>query len=123
MDKLQGSSLTYDHNLTQVLSNACVICSNDGSVCGSKCDESGGTDPTDPTDPHGVDDVTTAADSILDPYFISNAPQLNVTIETQYQSSERSPTANADEDLTPSFIVLPRIVHLCTDASGKLADY
>ena len=121
MDKLQGSSLTYDHNLTQVLSDACVICSNDGSVCGSKCDESGsGEDPGE--DPHG-DDVVTSADSILDPYFISNAPQLNVTIETQYQSSEQPPSANADEDLSSSFIVLPRIVHLCTDASGKLEDY
>ncbi|WP_407456951.1 hypothetical protein [Fibrobacter sp.] len=122
MDKLQGSTLTYDPVVTQVLSNACVICSNDGSVCGSKCEgNSGGGDPINPDNPE--DDITTAADSILDPYFISNAPQLNVTIETQYQSSERSPTANTDEDLTPSFIVLPRIVHLCTDASGKLADY
>ena len=120
MGKLQSSSLTYDPALTQALANACIICSNDGSVCGAKCESGGGDDPVNPDDPHNGEDLE-SDNSNVDSYFISNAPQLNVSIETQYQSSEVSPSTY--QNLTPSFIVLPRIVHLPKDPVGKLSDY
>ena len=56
-----------------------------------------------------------------DPYYISVAPQLNVTLESQYKSTESAP-AEASE-LTPSILVTPRIVYLPRNAAGKLEDY
>ena len=56
-----------------------------------------------------------------DPYYISIAPQLNVTLESQYKSTESAP-AEASE-ITPSILVTPRIVYLPRNAAGKLEDY
>ncbi len=61
-----------------------------------------------------------------DPYFISMAPQLGVTLESQYESSEEIPVVNAaggGAALGQSFIVLPRIIYLTQDPYGKLSDY
>ena len=60
----------------------------------------------------------------MDPYYISNAPQLGVTLESQYESTEDVPTINDEnKSLAPSFIVLPRVIYLNKDPYGKLSDY
>ncbi len=61
-----------------------------------------------------------------DPYYISMAPQLGVTLETQYEASEMVPVVDAANGISPlsqSFIVLPRIIYLTKDPYGKLSDY
>ena len=121
MGKLQSSSLTYDPALTQALANACIICSNDGSVCGAKCESGGGGGYSSAGGTPTTSTSTSDPLANVDPYFISNAPQLNVSIETQYQSTERTPSTY--QNLGASFIVLPRIVHLPKDPVGKLSDY
>lgn len=66
-----------------------------------------------------------AAAGESDSYFISLAPQLRVELESQYKNNE------FDEDglganyssISPSILVMPRIIYLSRDASGKLSDY
>lgn len=56
-----------------------------------------------------------------DPYYISIAPQLNVTLESQYKATEAAPEDASNID--PSILVIPRIIYLSRNAAGKLADY
>lgn len=58
-----------------------------------------------------------------DDYFISTAPQLGITLESQYENNENIPTANSETELNPSFIVLPRVIYLPSDPYGELPDY
>lgn len=116
MGKLQSSSITYDPNLMSVLTAAKVICANDGSVCGGPA--SGGSDPTSPSGSTSTEYATGGYDN----FYISVAPQLSITLESQYKNAESVATADAD-DVDASFIVLPRIIYLTKDAKGKLEDY
>ena len=60
----------------------------------------------------------------MDAYYISMAPQISVTLESQYKSKEALPTAATGlTALEPSFMVLPRIIYLPHDPYGKLSDY
>lgn len=117
MDKLQSSSLTYDPNLIKILSKAKVICENDGTTCG-------GTPASSSSSVAGVSSNSYGSGD-MDPFYISNAPQLGVTLESQYETSESTPVLAGDNSnaLTPSFIVLPRVIYLNTDPYGKLSDY
>ena len=68
--------------------------------------------------------TTTYGTAGKDSYFISMAPQLGVTLESQYETSEAVPMVSSEDDeLKKSFIVLPRIIYLTRDADGKLSDY
>ncbi len=58
-----------------------------------------------------------------DSYYIANAPQLYITLETQYENNENLPTVNNQENLQSSFIILPRIIHLPKNPYGRLTDY
>ena len=59
-----------------------------------------------------------------DPYFVSIAPQLNVSLESQYKSTESTPTEiNETNNVGGSIIVMPRIVYLSKTPKGKLTDY
>ena len=61
---------------------------------------------------------------ILDDYYIATAPQLSITIETQYANKESisNLTGNA-QDPEASFIVLPRIIYLSKTPAGTLNQY
>ena len=73
----------------------------------------------------GSGEGTTASTSGggTDPYFIAASPQLRVTLESQYENNEPLPVATEEEEPTPSFIVLPRIVYLPKNPYGRLTDY
>ena len=58
-----------------------------------------------------------------DEYYIAMAPQLYITLESQYKSNEPLPVDDDDAELSPSFIILPRIVYLPTNPYGRLSDY
>ena len=61
-----------------------------------------------------------------DRFFISMAPQLGVTLESQNRSRESLPPLRLSSDkpdLDSSFIVLPRMVSLPDDPYGALEDY
>ena len=58
-----------------------------------------------------------------DDYFVAAAPQLKITLETQYENNEPLPAASEEEELNPSFIILPRVIYLPSDPYGKLENY
>ncbi|MBR3851480.1 MAG: pilus assembly PilX N-terminal domain-containing protein, partial [Fibrobacter sp.] len=116
LGSLQSSSITSDPTLNNLLANAGIICNNDGSACGGNMSSGTGSGTGATTTTYG----TAGKDS----YFISMAPQLGVTLESQYETSEAVPTVSSEDDeLKKSFIVLPRIIYLTRDADGKLSDY
>ena len=115
LGSLQSSSLTYNPTLVEKLTDAAIICNNDGSPCG-------GSSADTESSLGGVD----LGDFILagkDVFYIATAPQLGVTLESQYEAREKEPTVDQTEEINPSIIVLPRVVYLTTDAVGKLPDY
>ncbi len=105
----------YDEVLTSDLFDASVICSNDGT---NSCDPDPNPDPGDENEENGD------GEGRLDSYYISMAPQLGVTLETRYESSETiSTAAGATATLSPGFLILPRVIYLPEDPYGKLRDY
>lgn len=66
-----------------------------------------------------------AAAGSSDAYFISLAPQLRVELESQYKNNEfdEDGLGNNYSTISPSILVMPRIIYLSRDAYGKLSDY
>ncbi len=112
--QFQGSTFTADLELNKILEDNNIICKNDGSTCGG------------PVASAAAESASSAyGTGGSDPYFISNAPQLGVTVESQYASREEVAVAgaNAAQPLDKSYIVLPRVIYLYKDPYGKLSDY
>ena len=59
----------------------------------------------------------------LDSYFIASSPQLQVSLESQYENNEPLPEGDDQQELSSSFIILPRIIYLPRNPYGRLADY
>lgn len=111
----KDSKLQHNNELIKELTDAAIICNNDGSPCG-------GSSADTESSLGGVD----LGDFILagkDVFYIATAPQLGVTLESQYEAREKEPAVDQTENINPSIIVLPRVVYLTTDAVGKLPDY
>ena len=101
--------IEYNKSLLDDLASSGIICDNDGSPCGGSGSSSGESGNVE----YGG----------LDPHYISMAPQLGVTLESQYESREASPE-NADETrIDSAYIVLPRVIYLAANPKGTLADY
>lgn len=106
--------IEYNKSLLEDLAENGIICNNDGSTCGGSSSGSGGSSGG-------------SSGSInyggLDPHYISMAPQLGVSLESQYESREAAPE-NADETkIDSAYIVLPRIIYLPANPKGSLRDY
>lgn len=122
LGKLQSSSITYKQSLVDQLSSAGVICPNDGSICGGTgASGSSGGDPS--GSGSGEDEDESSSTGGTDAYYISMAPQLGVTLESQYENNEPIPSGNNQTNLAPSFIVLPRVIYLPDDPFGELQNY
>ena len=67
--------------------------------------------------------ATSSVAGLADTYFIANSPQLQVSLETQYENNEPLPTDKEEEVISSSFIILPRIIYLPRNPYGRLADY
>ena len=98
----------FDQELTEDLSDASIICDNDGSntcsgtsVASSSSGGSGGDDG-------------------YDHYYVSMAPQLGISLESQTKSFEK---VTDSDNLASSFIILPRVISLPNDPYGTLGDY
>lgn len=110
LKKMQGNcNLQYKSEVLQGLADAGVIQENTlytSAVTGEEVAVGGGD-----------------AGENRDAYYIANAPQLYITLETQYENNENIPSGNNQEDLEPSFVILPRIIHLPKNPYGRLTDY
>ena len=110
----QTKQMIYNQSLLDHLSASGIICNNNGSTCGGAGGGAGGA---------GGGAVVAGAGA-LDDYYIAVAPQLSITVESQYANSEsidnlveNGPSAEG------SFIVLPRVIRLSKSPRGSLDQY
>lgn len=109
----KDANLESDSTLIKALGIAGVLC-NKGEPCG------GGVVA-------GVDvanQIGDIANMQLEPddYYIGVAPQLSVSLESQYENIETVDVSKAP-NAKGSFIVLPRVIHMKRDAAGTLSHY
>lgn len=107
-------SARYSQTLMNALGGAAILC-NYNNANPNACSLGGAADEEE-------DDEL--LEGGYDAYYISMAPQLGVSLETQYETNETFATGDNDvTPLDPAFIVLPRVIYLPTDPYGKLSDY
>ncbi|WP_458449127.1 pilus assembly PilX family protein [Fibrobacter sp.] len=107
------SNLVYNPDLMNSMMVNGIICPASATTCGGT-----GT-PISSSESVTVEYTSGGPDD----YYISVAPQLSVTLESQYKNSENIGDATRTSNVEGSFIVLPRIIYLTKDARGKLSDY
>ena len=113
LQKYQGSNkLEFKSDVLNFLASAGVIMENPEFTA-----LSGGADPS-----HGGG-LEAGAGTSYDSYYIAAAPQLSITLESQYENNEPLPADGDQQEIAPSFIVLPRVIYLPKDPYGKLEDY
>ncbi len=107
----------FDQALTDDLTDASIICDNDGSDQCSTIATSSSS---------GASSSASSGDDGVDHYYISMAPQLGISLESQSKSFENVQnlqSSTASSNLEPSFIILPRVISLPSDPYGSLVDY
>lgn len=107
----------FDQALTDDLTDASIICDNDGSDQCSTIATSSSS---------GASSSASSDDDTIDQYYISMAPQLGVSLESQNKSFENVEVlqgSNGSTNLATSFIILPRVISLPSDPYGSLKDY
>lgn len=102
--------------LNDLVSNG-VLCAADQSDCGAVVTIG------DPETTETSESSSTEVFGKTDTYYISSAPQLRVSVESQYKNSESETALTNAEALGGSFIVLPRVVYISKDPKGSLNDY
>lgn len=111
-----GIRAYFDQDLTDALADASIICENDDQdECSAIANSSSSTGSSDSND-----------DSVYDRYYISMAPQLGISLESQNRSFEDVSAlqkANGSKNLDSSFMILPRVISLPSDPYGRLIDY
>lgn len=71
----------------------------------------------------GSGSSSTSVAGTADSYFIGASPQLRITLESQYENNEPLPTGEDEDDISSSFLVLPRVIYLPQNPYGRLSDY
>lgn len=109
----------YNSSLTEALTEVGVICNNDGTgKCSVSAGSSGGAEEE--------DDNGDADNSNYDTKYVAIAPQLGISLVSQYRNNEvdlEKMSSDNDVSISPSVLILPRIIYLTQDAEGKLPDY
>lgn len=112
-----NTTLIFDRNVVTDMAQNGIICDASATTCGGIVNGDGDDDEN-----HN-NNIVAPAFGDFDSYYISVAPQLSVSVESQYKNKEKVPNLNNAETLSGSFIVLPRVVYLPVDAKGQLKDY
>ena len=115
VQNIKARKMEYNEALLKDLQDSAILCDYNETSCG-------GTPSSSSSVAASSESYGDYASGGYDNYFISVAPQLSITLESQYKNTENVTGANA-ADIDGSFIVLPRIIYLPKDAKGKLADY
>ncbi len=119
--RFQDSQLTFSEEVLSAMESANILCKNEDPDGNTPC--GGPVTPKPDGDGEGDGDGDTEySGGAPDKYYISVAPQLSVTLESQYKNNESAGNVGGTS-VDPSFIVLPRIIYLTKDAKGQLSDY
>ncbi|MCQ2090382.1 MAG: hypothetical protein MJY93_09045 [Fibrobacter sp.] len=105
-------TLIFDASMLNDLAESSILCgAEDESSCGDATSTESGSGST-----SSGESATNNKDSIR----VAVGPNLLVELESQYKTTE---TIGSTEDVAPSVVVLPRVVYVNSNASGKLSDY
>lgn len=112
--------IDFNADLISDLASSNIICdAEEGANCG------GIITSTSPSS--SSSSITSDVDLVdgRDVYYISMAPQLGVSLESQSKSSETLPSLSATDKVVPnpSYIILPRVIYLPDDPYGSLSNY
>jgi hypothetical protein len=119
VNNLTISKIETNQDLLSDLIENGVLCPSGQSDCGTTLPS---TDPTTPTTTTAGETEASIAGA-TDVYYIAGAPQLKVSLESQYKNREMKSVPQNLDTLKSSFIVLPRVVYMTKDAKGSLQDY
>ena len=76
--------------------------------------------------PDGTGGAYAVGAGTLDDYYVATAPELNISLESQYKNKEIDPASLNESkrtDIQPSVIVMPRVIYVPQNLVGKLSDY
>lgn len=76
--------------------------------------------------PDGTGGAYSTGAGALDAYYVATAPELNISLESQYKNKEIDPASLNETkrtDIQPSVIVMPRVIYVPQNLVGKLSDY
>ena len=114
----QTIQIQFNTDLRDALSSSGILCNNDGT---NTCSKGGSGVSSSSGSGSGSETVSFGG---TDSYYISTAPQLFITLETQYANNENIQSISNDaENSSGSFIVLPRVIYLPDNPKGKLEHY
>ncbi len=108
--------MEFNQEMVDDLTEAGVLCKNDGSSCG-------GINNGVVTDDDDTEETAEESEKGKDRYFISTAPQLSISVESLYETRESQPNADNSQDLQPAYVIMPRVIYLPSDPYGELKDY
>ncbi len=109
-----GNNLEFDGSVLKSLANAGIIKENPEytKLSEGTDEEEGGT-------------VISGSSVQYDSYYVATSPQLIISLESQYSSREKIETSGnaAAQPISPSAVILPRVIYLTKNPDGKLIDY
>ena len=109
-----GNNLEFDGSVLKSLANAGIIKENPEytKLSEGTDEEEGGT-------------VISGTSVQYDSYYVATSPQLIISLESQYSSREKIETSGnaAAQPISPSAVILPRVIYLTKNPDGKLIDY
>ncbi|WP_405334933.1 pilus assembly PilX N-terminal domain-containing protein [Fibrobacter sp.] len=109
--------ITTNQSLINDLIQNGVICPADAENCGTPVTISSASSVS------GTGGASTSVFGTEDTYYVASAPQLKITLESQYKNKESESQLKNAQELDGSFIVLPRVVYMTRDPIGELKDY
>ena len=109
-----GNNLEFDGEILKSLANAGIIKENPEytKLTGEGVEDEDGN-------------IIVGNGIVFDEHYIATAPQLGITLESQYETREKIEDSgeNAAQAITPSLLILPRVIYLTKNPEGKLSDY
>lgn len=109
--------ITTNQSLINDLIQNGVICPADAENCGTPVTINSSSSVS------GTGGASTSVFGTEDTYYVASAPQLKITLESQYKNKESESQLKNAQELDGSFIVLPRVVYMTRDPIGELKDY
>ena len=117
-DLIGVKNIESDSNMLKSLAGSAILCDNVSSAsCG------GVVSATSSSSAGGGGGSSSSVATTVDTYHIATAPQLGITLESQYESRTNAPAAANTASFAPSILVMPRVIYLPPNPVGKLEDY
>ena len=116
-DLIGVKNIESDSNMLKSLAGSAILCDN---VSSASC---GGVVSATSSSSAGGGGSSSSVATTVDAYHIATAPQLGITLESQYESRTNAPAAANTASFAPSILVMPRVIYLPPNPVGKLEDY